>query len=114
MTCNQTSSVRHARAGVAMRPVQRPGCRDTSGLTPEVNKLSYLGRQVVIGVMLVGLIIGSAIATIGIGLGEFQGEFWNLINQIAILGYVFSSVIAMVIVLAAVWRWLRGSPPGHD
>jgi ubiquinone biosynthesis protein len=87
---------------------------DTSGLTPEVNKISRLGRQVVIAVMLVGLIIGSAIATIGIGLGRFEGDFWDLISQIAILSYVFSSVVATLLVVRLVWRWLRGKEPGLD
>jgi ubiquinone biosynthesis protein len=84
---------------------------DTSGLTKEVNKISSLGRQVVIAVMLVGLIIGSAIATIGIGLGELEGDFWNLINQIAIFSYVVASIVAGLIVLVLVWRWLRGKEP---
>jgi ubiquinone biosynthesis protein len=87
---------------------------DTSGLTAEVNKVSLIGRQVVIAVMLVGLIIGSSIATIGIGLGSFQGEFWRLINQIAVLSYVFSSVMASLIVLRLVWRWLRGRAAEQD
>jgi ubiquinone biosynthesis protein len=87
---------------------------DTSGLTAEVNKINRIGRQVVLAVMLVGLIIGSSIATIGIGLGSFQGEFWRLINQMAVLIYVFSSVMASLVVLRLVWRWLRGRAPEQD
>ena len=48
---------------------------DTSGLSAEVNKASLIGRQVVIAVMLVGLIIGSSIATIGIGLSISRASF---------------------------------------
>ena len=87
---------------------------DTSGMSKEVNKLGRIGRQAVIAVILVGLIIGSAIATIGIGLGGLQGAFWNLITQIAVLSYVLSSLVAAVIVLRLVWHWLRGSDPGSD
>lgn len=87
---------------------------DTSGVSKEVNKLGRIGRQAVIAVILVGLIIGSAIATIGIGLGGFQGAFWNVITQIAVLSYVFSSLVAAMIVLWLVWHWLRGSDPGAD
>jgi hypothetical protein len=87
---------------------------DTSGMSKEVNKLGRIGRQAVIAVILVGLIIGSAIATIGIGLGGLQGAFWNLITQIAVLSYVLSSLVAAVIVLRLVWHWLRGSDPDSD
>ncbi len=87
---------------------------DTSGLATEVNKVNRLGRQVVIALMLVGMIIGSAIATIGIGLGDFEGDFWNLISQIAVLSYVFSSLVAAAIVLRLAWRWLRGRAPEKD
>jgi ubiquinone biosynthesis protein len=87
---------------------------DTSGLAKEVNKISRFGRQVVIAVILVGMLIGSAIATVGIGLGQFQGQFWSIINQLAVFGYIFSSVIAAVVVLRLVWRWLRGSPAEKD
>ncbi len=87
---------------------------DTSGLAQEVNKVNRLGRQVVIALMLVGMIIGSAIATTGIGLGGFQGDFWSLISQIAVLSYMFSSVVAAAIVLRLVWRWLRGRAPEQD
>jgi hypothetical protein len=64
--------------------------------------------------MLVGMIIGSAIATTGIGLGGFQGDFWHLISQIAVLSYMFSSLVAAAIVLRLVWRWLRGRAPEQD
>jgi hypothetical protein len=60
------------------------------------------------------MIIGSAIATIGIGLGDFEGDFWNLISQIAVLSYVFSSLVAAAIVLRLAWRWLRGRAPERD
>jgi ubiquinone biosynthesis protein len=87
---------------------------DTSGLAKEVNKVNRLGREIVIALMLVGMIIGSAIATIGIGLGGFEGDFWNLISQIAVLSYVLSSLVAAAIVLRLVWRWLRGRAPEKD
>ena len=87
---------------------------DTSGLAQEVNKVNRLGRQVVIALMLVGMIIGSAIATTGIGLGGFQGDFWRLISQVAVLSYMFSSLVAAAIVLRLVWRWLRGRAPEQD
>ena len=87
---------------------------DTSGVAKEVQKVSRLGRQLVIALLVVGMVIGSAIATVGIGLGEFEGKYWDLIAQIAVFGYIFSSIIAGLIVLRLMWRWLRGSPPEKD
>jgi ubiquinone biosynthesis protein len=46
---------------------------DTSGLSKEVNKLSSLGRQIVVGILLVGMIIGSAIATSNLAAMELVG-----------------------------------------
>ncbi len=85
---------------------------DTSGMTKEVNKISRFGRQAVIGLILVGLIIGSSIATIGIGLGNFEGAFWRFITQVAVLSYVFSSIVATIIIVGLVWQWIFGKDVG--
>jgi ubiquinone biosynthesis protein len=87
---------------------------DTSGLGKEVKAVNRFGRQAVIALMLVGLIIGSAIATTGIALGGMQGQFWRFLAQVAVLGYVFSSLIAALIVLRLIWHWLRGRDPDTD
>jgi ubiquinone biosynthesis protein len=87
---------------------------DTSGVAKEVTKINHLGRQLVIALLVVGMVIGSAIATVGIGLGQFEGQYWDLIAQIAVLGYIFSSIVAALIVLRLLWRWLRGSPADKD
>jgi predicted unusual protein kinase regulating ubiquinone biosynthesis (AarF/ABC1/UbiB family) len=87
---------------------------DTSGVAKEVQKINRFGRQLVIALLVVGMVIGSAIATVGIGLGEFTGPYWDFIAQIAVFGYIFSSIIAGLIVLRLVWRWLRGSPADKD
>jgi ubiquinone biosynthesis protein len=87
---------------------------DTSGVAKEVTKINHLGRQLVIALLVVGMVIGSAIATVGIGLGEFTGQYWDFIAQIAVFGYIFSSIIAALIVLRLMWRWLRGSPADRD
>jgi len=80
----------------------------------EMQKVSQLGRQLVIALMIVGMVIGSAIATVGIGLGQFEGKYWDTITQIAVFGYIFSSLIAAVVVLRLIWRWLRGQPADKD
>jgi ubiquinone biosynthesis protein len=87
---------------------------DTSGVAREVQKINRFGRQLIIALLVVGMVIGSAIATVGIGLGEFTGKYWDFIAQIAVLGYIFSSLIAAFIVLRLVWRWIRGREPDQD
>ena len=52
---------------------------DTSELTKEVNKLTRLGREIVIAVMLVGMLVGSAVATYGIAASDLNGGIWDLL-----------------------------------
>ena len=81
---------------------------DTSGLSAEVNKINAFSRQAVIAVILIGLIIGSAIATTGIALSKLEGSFWQLIAQVAVLSYLGSSIIAALLVLRLIWQWFFG------
>jgi ubiquinone biosynthesis protein len=87
---------------------------DTSALAKEVNKISNFGRQAVIAIILVGMIIGSAIATSVAATAPAEGDIWNIITRLAYLGYIFAMVIAMVIVLRLVWRWLKGKSADED
>ena len=65
---------------------------DTSAISKEVITLNRFGRQAVIALMLVGLVIGSAIVTAGIAIGSMQGDFWVLIIRIAVISYIFASI----------------------
>lgn len=87
---------------------------DTSQLTKEVDKLSRLGREIVIAVVLVGMLIGSAVASYGIASLHLTGGVWTLLSRIAPVGFVLSLVLAFVIVLRLTWRWLRGGSPEQD
>ena len=87
---------------------------DTSALAKEVNKISNFGRQAVIAIILVGMIIGSAIATSVAATAPTGGDIWNVITRLAYLGYIFAMFIAMVIVLRLVWRWLKGKAADED
>jgi ubiquinone biosynthesis protein len=80
---------------------------DTSQLSKDVDKLGSIGRQIVIGIMLVGMIIGSAIATSVLATSEETGV-WDTIFRMAYFGYIFAMAIAIVIVIKLVWDWLRG------
>ena len=87
---------------------------DTSGLAKEVDKLARFGRQVVIALMLVGMIIGSAIATSVIALVQPDDEVWGFASRLAYLGFVVPMIVAIFIVLRLLWRWMRGETPLRD
>jgi ubiquinone biosynthesis protein len=87
---------------------------DTSALAHEVDKLDRLGRQMVVALSLSGMIIGSAIAMVGIAMGVFTGQYAAVVGQLAAAAWVFSSVATTVLVLRVAWRWLRGSTPDQD
>jgi amino acid transporter len=87
---------------------------DTSGLAKEVDKLGKLGRQIVIAIMLVGLIVGSAIVTTVIALSDVQGDMWLFLFRMAYLGYIIPMLVALIIVFRLVWHWLRGKEATED
>jgi ubiquinone biosynthesis protein len=87
---------------------------DTSGLAKEVDKLARFGRQLVIALMLVGMIIGSAIATSVIALVQPEDEVWRFASRLAYLGFVVPMIVAIFIVLRLLWRWMRGETPLRD
>jgi ubiquinone biosynthesis protein len=87
---------------------------DTSALAKEVNKISRLGRQVVIAVMLVGVIIGSAIAAAAIAVGQPEEAIWGFVSRVAFWGYGIATVVALLLVMRLIWRWLRHKEPEED
>ena len=87
---------------------------DTSALDKSVDKLARFGRQVVVALMLVGMIIGSAIATSVIALIQPEGRYWGFASRLAYLGFVVPMVVAILIVLRLLWRWSRGDSAVRD
>ena len=87
---------------------------DTSGLAKEIDKLGKLGQQIVIVIMLVGMIIGSAIVTTVIALSDVVGDLWLFLFRMAYLGYIIPMVVALIIVFRLVWHWLRGKEATED
>ena len=81
---------------------------DTSELSKEVDKLGRFGRQVVIAILLVGMLIGSAIATAAIAFAGVQGELWTFIYNLAYIGFIIAMILTLFMVVRLVWRWLRG------
>ena len=87
---------------------------DTSQLSKEVGKLTRLGREIVIAVMLVGMLVGSAIASYGIAALDLESSSWVFVERLAVLGFVVALILSFIIVLRLVWRWLRGASPDQD
>ncbi len=87
---------------------------DTSALDKSVDKLAAFGRQMVIALMLVGMIVGSAIATSVIAFVQPEGQYWGFASRLAYLGFVVPMVVAILIVLRLLWRWIRGENPLRD
>jgi ubiquinone biosynthesis protein len=87
---------------------------ETGGLEEAVDKLARLGRQAVIALTLVGMIIGSAIATSVIAFPQPQGRYWDFASRLAYLGFVVPMFLAVLIVLRLLWRWIRGETALQD
>jgi ubiquinone biosynthesis protein len=87
---------------------------DTSGLGKEVDKLAFLGRQVVIAVMLVGMIVGSSIATSVLAFAEPQGRWWDFAFRLSYIGFVVAMAITIFILLRLLWRWVKHMNPLQD
>jgi len=83
---------------------------DTSDLAKEVDKLGNIGRQVVVGIILVGMVIGSAIASAVLAYRGTDSDSWQFVFKLTYFGYVFAMVIAILIVVKLVWDWIRGKP----
>ncbi len=81
---------------------------DTSELAKEVDKIGRFGRQLVIAVLLVGMLIGTSIATGAIALSNQQGDFWDTMYRVVLIGFLFAMSVSILITLRLIWRWVRG------
>jgi len=80
---------------------------DFSDLEDSMTKLRHTIWHVVIGIMLVGMIIGSSIAaSVSIATQTFLD---SILPQIAYVGYIGSMILAGVYVLVLLWKLIRGS-----
>jgi ubiquinone biosynthesis protein len=87
---------------------------DTSEVAKEVDKLGRFGRQVVIAILLVGMLIGSSIATAAIAFSQTTDPFWDFVFKLSYIGFIFSMLMTAFIVLRLVWRWMRGKSFDKD
>jgi hypothetical protein len=82
---------------------------DTSQLAREVDKVGRFGRQVVIAILLVGMLVGTAIAAGAIAISGPEAGFWDTLYRIVLYGFLFAMLVSVLIVLGLIWRWIRGS-----
>ena len=87
---------------------------DTSELSKEVGRLTRLGRQIVIAVMLVGLVIGSAVATGVAAYSDETGRVWETLNRVAPVALILALAVSFLIVFRLTWRWMRGKTTDED
>lgn len=81
---------------------------DTSELAKEVDKLGRFGRQVIIAIILVGMLIGTAISTASMAFAGLTGQFWDFMIKLSYFGFILAMIVAAFILFRLVWRWIRG------
>ena len=87
---------------------------DTSDLAKEVRRVKGLGRQIVLAIVLVGMIVGSAIAMGAVAAAPSQERYALIFFRLSYAGYVLAMTVAAIIAIRLVWRWLRGRSVDDD
>ncbi|HIE54639.1 MAG TPA: AarF/ABC1/UbiB kinase family protein [Chromatiaceae bacterium] len=78
---------------------------DTSDLSNEVDQLNSIARQVIVGILLVGMLIGSAIAA---GFAASLGDGTGMIPQLAYYGYLLAMGLAIIMIVYLLWKLMFG------
>lgn len=76
---------------------------DTSDLAREVNVLHRIAQQIILGIVLVGMIVGSAIAA---SFSTVTGQIGSVLAQGALSIFYISVIIAGILVAALIFRLL--------
>ena len=78
---------------------------DTSDLTNEIRRTRPLARMAIVGILITGMIIGSAIAA---GVSTLYGDSDSFITRLTLIAYIFSIVVGIGALTILVWRLWRG------
>jgi ubiquinone biosynthesis protein len=81
---------------------------DTSDLSKEVSTLHRIAQQVILGIVLVGMLVGSAIAA---SFSAVAGDLGTALAQWALVVFFISVIITVIFVAILVYRLLR---PNRD
>ncbi len=77
---------------------------DTSGLNEQVGSLRKIAQTATTGVVLAGLLIGSAIAA---GIGGLEGSELGPVTGLAVVVFTIASVVSVGMVAVGAYRFLR-------
>ena len=78
---------------------------DVSGFEAPLAEMDVLVRHLIIGILLTGIIVGSAIAT-GIAAAYGLGQS-GLFTTVAFTGYIAATLLAGFIIIALLWHLWR-------
>jgi ubiquinone biosynthesis protein len=78
---------------------------DTSDLTDQLDKMRGTLSLIVVGMVLAGMIIGSAVAA---SFFSISGTLSGFLPYLAFGGYAVAMIISIVMVLGILWRFWRG------
>ena len=78
---------------------------DTSDLNETIEKSRGTLSLAVVGVMLAGMIIGSAFAAT---VASLEGDFWSLLPRVAFISFLFADAVAIILVIYILWGYWRG------
>lgn len=78
---------------------------DMSELREPLDRADALMRELIIGILLTGIIVGSAIAT-GIA-AAFDVERSSLFTSIAFIGYIAATALATLVIMYTLWQLWR-------
>jgi hypothetical protein len=82
---------------------------DTSDLDRHVHALRGIAMMITLGILVVGLVIGSAVAA---GVGGLEGSALEPVTDLAASIFAISAVVGMIAVIVLSWRlWRLSRPP---
>lgn len=83
---------------------------DTSGLDKQLQSLRGIAQMLMLGILVVGLVIGSAIAA---GIGGLEGSALAPVTDLAAIVFAISAVVGGVSVIVISWRLIRRDRQRH-
>ena len=87
---------------------------DTSELAKEVDKIGGIGRQLVIAILLVGMLVGTSIAAGAIAISSDQTRLTAALYRVILFGFLFALVVSAFIILLLIYRWMRKDRTAED
>ena len=81
---------------------------DTSGLNEQLQALRGIAMMITLGILVVGMVVGSALAA---GIGGLEGSALEPVTDLAAVIFAVSAVVGSIAVLVLAWRLWRISRP---